>query len=150
GTDAQISTTQDAFEEVKLYTTGTPAEVGHSSGGQLSIVFRSGTNNFHGSAEDRYINKAMIHRNYLEQLPRTNPFSYHETTFLFNGPVVVPKYNGRNRTFWLAGFERHFENAGTNSVRTTVPTAAMYNGDFSFGGQTSPAPLPLYNPFTTR
>jgi hypothetical protein len=151
GTDAQISTTQDAFEEVKLYTTGAPAEVGHSSGGQMSIVFRSGTNSLHGSVENRFIGKSMIHRNYLEQLPRTNPFAYHETTLLFHGPIVLPKiYDGHNRTFWLAGFERHFENAGTNSVRTTVPTAAMYNGDFSFGGQSSPAPLPIFNPFTTR
>ena len=41
GTDAQISTTQDAFEEVKLYTTGAPAELGHSAGGLMSpIAFR--------------------------------------------------------------------------------------------------------------
>lgn len=151
GTDAQISTTQDAFEEVKLYTTGAPAELGHSAGGLMSIVFKSGTNQFHGSAENRYINKQMIHRNYLEQLPRTNPFTYHETTFLFTGPVLLPKlYKGRDKTFWLAGWERHYENAGTSSARTTVPSAAMLNGDFSFGGQTAPRPLPVYNPFTTR
>ena len=35
GTDTQISTTADAFEEVKVYTTGTPAEFGHSAGGQI-------------------------------------------------------------------------------------------------------------------
>jgi hypothetical protein len=151
GTDAQISTTQDAFEEVKLYTTGVPAELGHSSGGLMSIVFKSGTNQLHGSFEDRYINKAMIHRAYLDQLPRSNPFTYHETTALVSGPLRIPKiYNGHDRTFFLAGFERHFENSGTNSVRTTVPSEAMYNGDFSFGGQTGPAPLPIYNPFTTR
>src|SRR5207253_8242409 len=80
-----------------------------------------------------------------------NPFTYHETTLLFTGPLKLPKlYSGRDRTFWLAGFERHFENSGTNSVQTTVPSEAMYNGDFSFGGQTSPAPLTIYNPFTTR
>jgi len=151
GTNEQISTTQDAFQEVKVYTTGTPAEFGHSAGGLMSVVFKSGGNDFHGSAENRYINKAMIHRNYLEQLPRTNPFTYHETTFLFTGPVLIPKlYNGRNKTFWLAGWERHFEKAGTSSARTTVPTPEMYNGDFSFGGQRNPAPLPLYNPFSTR
>src|ERR1043166_1782834 len=151
GTDAQISTTQDAFQEVKLYTTGSPAELGHSSGGLMSIVFKSGTNQLHGSVEDRFIGKSMIHRNYLEQLDRSNPFAYHETTFLFSGPLNLPKlYHGSDKTFWLAGFERHFENSGTNSVRTTVPTAEMYNGDFSFGGQATPKPLPLYNPFTTR
>jgi len=35
-------------------------------------------------------------------------------------------------------------------VRTTVPTAEMYNGDFSFGGQTSPWHFPIHNPFATR
>lgn len=150
GTDAQISTTQDAFEEVKLYTTGSPAELGHNAGGLMSIVFKSGTNQFHGSAENRYINRSMIHRSYLEQLPRTNPFTYHETTLLFHGPVLLPKlYKGRDKTFWLAGWERHFENAGTSSMRTTVPTAAMLGGDFSFAGQ-SVRPLPIFNPFTTR
>ena len=151
GTNEQISTTQDAFQEVKVYTTGTPAEFGHSAGGLMSVVFKSGGNEFHGSAEDRYINKAMIHRHYLEQLPRTNPFAYHETSLLFTGPVLIPKiYNGRNKTFWLAGWERHFENAGASSVRNTVPTPAMYAGDFSFGGQRTPVPLPIYNPYTTR
>lgn len=151
GTNEQISTTQDAFEEVKIHTTGTPAEYGHAAGGLMSIVFRSGTNQFHGSAEDRMIGKSMIHRNYLEQLPRTNPFAYHETTFLFSGPVVLPKlYHGQNKTFWLAGWEQHFENAGTSSARTNVPTDAMYNGDFSFGGQSSPKPLQIYNPYSSR
>jgi hypothetical protein len=104
GTNEQISTTQDAFEEVKIHTTGTPAEIGHAAGGLLSIVFRSGTNQFHGSAEVRHIDKAMVHRAYLEQLPRTNPFTFYDTAFLFTGPVVIPKaYHGKDKTFWLAG-----------------------------------------------
>ena len=151
GTNEQISTTQDAFEEVKIHTTGTPAEIGHAAGGLLSIVFRSGTNQFHGSAEVRHIDKAMVHRAYLEQLPRTNPFTFYDTAFLFTGPVVIPKaYHGKDKTFWLVGWEQHFENAGTAGARTAVPTAGMLGGDFSFGGQTSPRPLPIYNPFTTR
>lgn len=151
GTNEQISTTQDAFEEVKIHTTGTPAEYGHAAGGLMSIVFKSGANQFHGSAEDRHIAKPMIHRAYLEQLPRTNPFAYDETTFLFSGPVILPKlYKGTNKTFWLVGWEQHRENAGTAGARTNVPTDAMYNGDFSFGGQTTPKVLPIYNPYSTR
>lgn len=151
GTDTQISTTTDAFEEVKVFTTGTPAEFGHSGGGMMSVVFKSGTNELHGSAEDRYLGKDMIHRSYLEQLEPTNPFQYHEATALLSGPVMLPKiYNGKNRTFWLFGWEKHIEIGGTASAVTTVPTQAMYNGDFSFGGQTSPKVYPIYNPFTTR
>jgi hypothetical protein len=151
GTDDQISTTQDAFEEVKVHTTGVPAEYGHAAGGLMSIVFRSGANQLHGLVEDRFIGKNMIHRSYLEQLQPTNPFRYHETSALGSGPVVLPKlYSGRDKTFWLFGFAKHNENGGTSSARTTVPSAEMLNGDFSFGGQTAPRPLPIYNPFTTR
>src|SRR5262249_57176676 len=121
-------TTKDACQEVKLYTTGAPAELGHSAGGLMSIVFRSGTNQLHGSAEDRFIGRPMIHRSYLEQLDRTNPFAYHETTLLFSGPLSLPKvYHGRDKTFWPARFERHDENSRTNSVRTTVPTTQTYH-----------------------
>jgi hypothetical protein len=150
-TDDQLSSTQDAFEEVKVHTTGVPAEYGHAAGGLMSIVFKSGANQFHGSGEDRFIGQTMIHRSYLEQSRSTNPFSYHETSFLGSGPLLLPKlYSGRDRTFWLFGWERHREIGGTTAARTTVPTPEMYNGDFSFGGQTSPRPLPLYSPFTTR
>ena len=152
GTNEQISTTQDAFEEVKVHTTGTPAEYGHSAGGLMSIVFKSGANQFHGSAENRHIGQTMVHRNYLEQLPRTNPFTYHETSFLFSGPIIIPKiYDGKNRTFWLSGWEQHYENAGTSSARTSVPTAEMYDGDFSFKGNPTGTPArTIYNPYTTR
>ncbi len=151
GPNEQVSPTQDAFEEVKIHTTGMPAEYGHSAGGLMSMVMKSGTNDYHLVAENRHINKSMIHRNYLEQLPRTNPFQYNESTGLFSGVVKFPKlYNGKDKTFFLLGIARHGEVAGTSSARTTVPTGAMLVGDFSFGGQTSPRPLPIYNPFTTR
>ena len=57
GTDTQLSGAVDAFQEIKVYTTGTPAEIGHSAGGLEAVVYRSGTNQFHGSAEDQYIGK---------------------------------------------------------------------------------------------
>ena len=149
GTDTQLSGAVDAFQEVKVYTTGTPAEVGHSAGGLEAVAYRSGTNQFHGSAEDQYIGKALIHRSVLEQVRSPNPFDYHEMSALGSGPVLLPKYNGRNKTFWLFGFQRHQELGATANSQTTVPTADMMNGDFSFGGQTSPKVLPIYNPFST-
>jgi len=101
-TNQVTSTTIDALQEVKLFTTGMPAEFGHSAGGLLSTVFKTGTNRWHGSAEDRYIKKELIHRTRLEQLPRNNPFTYHELSATMSGPVYIPKvYNGKDKTFWL-------------------------------------------------
>src|SRR3982751_6807522 len=130
-TNQVTSTTIDALEEVKLFTTGMPAEFGHSSGGLLSTVFKTGTNSWHGSAEDRYINKAFIHRTRLEQLPRVNPFTYHELSATMSGPVYIPKiYNGKNKTFWLFGFQRHHEKGGETATNA-VPSADMLAGNFA-------------------
>jgi len=150
GTDTQLSGAVDAFQEVKVYTTGTPAEFGHSAGGLESVSTARAPTSFHGSAEDQYIDKVLIHRSYLEQTRSPNPFAYHEWSALASGPVLLPKYNGRDKTFWLFGFQRHQELGATANSQTTVPNADMYNGDFSFNGQTSPKPLIIYNPFTTR
>ena len=57
----------------------------------MSVVFKSGTNQFHGSGEDRFIGKSMIHRSYLEQARATSPFSYHETSFLCNRTGPAPE-----------------------------------------------------------
>jgi hypothetical protein len=147
GPNEQVSPTQDAFEEVKIHTTGMPAEYGHSAGGLMSMVMRSGTNQLHGVLEARYISKNQIHRNYLEQLARDNPFRYREDTGMLHGPVYLPKlYNGKDKTFFLFGYAKHNEIAGLSSARATVPSMEMRNGDFSMGG----IGLQIYNPFTTR
>ena len=129
-TNQVTSTTIDALQEVKLFTTGMPAEFGHSAGGLLSTVFKSGTNQWHGSAEDRYIKKDLIHRTYLEQLPRNNPFTYHELSATMSGPVYIPKiYNGKDKTFWLFGFQRHHEKGGETATNA-VPSAGDAGGQF--------------------
>jgi len=145
-TNQVTSTTIDALQEVKLWTTGMPAEFGHSAGGLLSTVFKSGTNQFHGSMEDRYIQKALIHRNRLEQLPRNNPFTYHEMSATAGGPFYIPKiYNGTDKTFWFFGFQRHHEKA-SETFTGAVPSAEMLAGDFSFNGLGNP----IYDPDSAR
>lgn len=143
-TNQVMSTTIDALQEVKLFTTGMPAEFGHSAGGLLSTVFKSGTNSFHGSAEDRYIQKSLVHRTYLEQLPRNNPFAYHELSATLGGPVYLPKlYNGKDKTFWFFGFQRHHEKGGETAT-LGVPSPEMLAGNFNFGGLN-----PIFDPATT-
>lgn len=145
-TNQVVSTTIDAFQEVKVWTTGMPAEFGHSAGGLLSVVYKSGANEFHGSAEDRYIQKALIHRHRLEQLPRNNPFTYHELSAVLSGPIYLPKlYSGKDRTFWLFGYQRHHEKASETFINN-VPSPEMLAGDFSFGGVGNP----IYDPASTR
>ena len=130
-TNRVVSSSIDAIAEAKAYATGMPAEFGHTAGGALSIVFRSGTNQLHGSLEDRYLNNTLLHRDYFDtQLPP--PETYHELSAVVSGPVYIPKiYNGKDKTFWLFGYARHHEKTSETFIGD-VPSPGMLNGDFNF------------------
>jgi len=146
-TDQMVQTSTEALEEVKVATSGMSAEIGHSAGGGMSLVFKSGTNQFHGSFDERLIQSKLVQRDYLQAARDNTPTMYDWFDGSFSGPVHLPKlYNGKNRTFFLGTFGAFLQSGGQPVVFRAVPTDAMYNGDFSFGGQG----LPIYNPFTTR
>ena len=130
-------TSLDSIQEFKVWTNGLPAEFGHASGGLMSVSFRSGTNQFHGSVEDRYLNTDLMHRHYFEQT--RGPINYHEMGASGSGPIV------RNKTFFYAGFQMHKESLMEGFIGT-VPSKQMIDGNFDFGAGTNP----LYNPFSTR
>ncbi len=141
----------DAMEEVKVLTTGTSAEYGHSAGGSMKMVYKSGTNQLHVTFEDRYLNGKWVHRNYITQNPLSAqaPWSYHTFDLVAHGPVVIPKiYDGRNKTFWLSDYAINHERTINYRV-TTVPTPEMLGGDFSFKDAPGGG-LPIYNPRSTR
>ncbi len=148
--DGVIQGSTDAMEEVRVLTTGVSAEYGHSAGGSMKMVYKSGTNQLHASFEDRYLNGKWVHRHFLEQIQRPNvPWAYQTFDLVAHGPVVIPKlYDGRNKTFWLSDYAINHER--TINVRVaTVPTPEMLNGDFSFK-EAPGGGLPIYNPFSTR
>jgi len=147
GESESIQGSQEALEEMKVTTSGLPAEYGHSAGGVMNLVYKSGTNQLHGSFDARVINQTLIHRDYFTAAPFTNPFWYRMIDGAVSGPLYLPTlYNGKNRTFFLFAYGGHFQQGKAGTSVATVPTDAMYNGDFSFGGQG----LPIYDPFTTR
>jgi hypothetical protein len=131
GTNRVVTSSIDAVSEVKAYATGMPAEFGHTAGGALSVVFRSGTNQFHGSLEDRYMNNVLLHRDYFDII-KNPPEAYHELSGILSGPVWFPKiYNGKDKTFWLFGYSRHHEKASETFIGD-VPTPEMLAGNFNF------------------
>jgi hypothetical protein len=142
GTGNNLSSVEHNMEEIKVLTTTLPAEYGHSGGGLMSITFKSGTNQLHGLAEERYMAQPMIHRNWQDANRPNNVFGFHLMSANISGPIVLPKiYDGRNKTFFLWGFQRHHEKASENND-VDVPSPAMLAGDFSFGGIGDP----IYDP----
>ena len=150
-----IKPIQNAVEEVKVLTTVLPAEYGHSGGGVISVVKKSGTNELHGLASMYGRTRRMQHRLFFDRtrLSQPQPGAPDGLTNFFmlpdgniSGPVVIPKlYNGRNKTFFFFGYQKLIEKKNANDFGT-VPTPDMKNGDFSFNGLGNQ----IYDPATTR
>src|SRR5690606_25256801 len=59
-----------------------------------------------------------------------NPQSSDQFGVQFDGPVTLPGYDGRNRTFFMAAFEGIRQEAQSSPI-ISVPTDRMRRGDFS-------------------
>src|SRR5262249_18418852 len=133
-TDTILST----IEEAKVITTVPSAEYGHSAGGAIVIVKKSGTNSLHGGGGTLFREGPMQHRRFMQ--PPTfeqtgNSLHFYQPDFNISGPVLIPKiYNGRNKTFFMFAGQYLMERQG-EQISWTVPTAAELSGDFSYGGR---------------
>lgn len=144
----------DIVQEFKVQTATFDASFGQTEGGVTNISIKSGTNDFHGTAyynkmiPSLFANDFFVNMNGVER----PDFTYNRYGGSLGGPVWIPKiYNGKNRTFFMYGYEGIKEDRPRNNGVPTVPTAAMKNGDFSEllrlpNGQQ----YQLYNPFSAR
>jgi Carboxypeptidase regulatory-like domain/TonB-dependent Receptor Plug Domain len=149
-----IKPVMNSVDEVKVLTGTLPAEYGHSTGGVITTVKKSGTNDFHGAVSDYGRTRIMTHREYFNLYttaqpqpgnPNGVPAFYMQPDGNGGGPLVIPKiYNGRNKTFWYSGYNKLIEKK-TQAYTSVTPTPAELQGDFTFGG----AGQPLYDPATT-
>jgi hypothetical protein len=123
----------DILSEMKIQTAAFDASVGQTEGGVVSLMLKSGTNQFHGTA---YYNKLAPELNANLFFANRNgqpmaDFDYNRWGTSATGPVIIPKlYNGRNRTFYMYGYEGIVETRPRGSV-LTVPTDRQKTGDFS-------------------
>jgi hypothetical protein len=124
----------EAIQEVKVISTTYSAQYGHTSGGFIEYTSKSGTNNYHGSAyyylADDALNKNSI---FAERTGRPKtPINNNNPGFTLGGPVVLPGYNGRNRTFFFTNFDYTRIRSGTVAgFGNTTPIDAFKAGDFS-------------------
>jgi hypothetical protein len=102
----------DDMQEFKLQTSTYTAEFGRTDGGQLAIVSRSGTNEFHGSVFDYFRNEALDANDWFANaagLPRA-ALRQNDFGAVFGGPIL------KDRTFFFFSYE---------GLRATQPTTAI-------------------------
>jgi Carboxypeptidase regulatory-like domain/TonB dependent receptor len=135
----------DAISEFRVLQNNYSAEYGRGSGTIVSIVSKTGTNEFHGSAFEFLRNDKLNARNFFA--PNVAPFRRNEFGVTFGGPIWLPKiYTGKNKTFFFfeyAGFRQRL----ATPVVISVPTAAERQGIVSIT-PTSAAPYTLQVPVT--
>jgi hypothetical protein len=135
-TDAIENSTQnlptpDALGEFRALTDSYGAEYGRAGGGVILAVTKSGTNQFHGSAWEYLRNDAFDAATKFTPAGTPKPMLRQDQFGGdFGGPVILPKYNGKNRTFFFVAYEGLRIHTQSLTI-TYVPTAAERNGDFS-------------------
>jgi len=133
----------DAIQEISYQTSNYAPEFGQGGGMVVNMTMKSGTNQYHGSAFEYFVN---------EDLNAGYPFSIsggpgsipggsggkfrpryrrHDWGGTLGGPIIIPKlYNGKDKTFFQWSYE-HFEYNQLFTFNDTVPTPAYRAGDFS-------------------
>lgn len=142
--------TEDSVKEVSIRPFDTDASFGHTIGGVINQVTKSGTNNLHGTLyEFGQISGIDANTYFNDRSHKPLPvFHYNQYGLTVGGPVWIPRvYNGRNKLFFFFAWEG-LKDSSPNTQLMTVPTAAEKAGNFA---QTLAADSSnqLYNPFTS-
>src|ERR1043166_7045151 len=127
--------TTDATQEFKVQTATYDAQFGNTEGGVTSIVTKSGTNQFHGTAYYWIEPGGWAANDFFGNANRqARPYTFsNRPGFTIGGPALIPKvYNGKNKTFFFFSYESINDSRPRFDANNIwAPTAALKNGDFS-------------------
>ena len=136
-----LSPSPDTVQEFKVQTGSYSAEMGGAGGGQINIVTRSGTSQFHGTAYEFLRNGALDAHSFNSM--GNNHLVQNNFGASLGGPIA-------HKTFFFVNYEG-FRHIMAETMTDTLPTAAEVMGDFSQSGKniydpTSSQPNPAFDP----
>ena len=124
----------DSVAEFRLLTSNYSAEYGRNGGGIISVVTKSGTNRFHGSAFEFLRNTSFNANNYfniVSGLPRDD-LKRNQFGGTIGGPIL------KDRLFFFAAYQGQRQILNQPVFNNTVFTPEQLGGDFSNGGDPDP------------
>ncbi len=150
----------DAVQELKILTSNYQAEFGRNSGGTISLVTKSGTQDFHGTAAWNHRNEGFNANSWVNNrngrkadgtpVSQISPYRFNVETYSIGGPVFIPHLfnTKRNRLFffWSQEYTGQFVNGGVQNKYT--PTALERQGDFSQSLQNNGSLIVITDPTT--
>ena len=128
-----LRSTRDSVEEFRVVTTNANADSGRSSGSQVSLVTRSGTNGYHGSAYEYYRPTNTVANDWFNKQaelgsddPNTPPKFLRNT---FGGSVGAPIW--KDKLFYFVAYEGQ-RTAEDQQVTQEVPMAGFVAGNLTY------------------
>jgi hypothetical protein len=128
-----LRSTLDSVQEFRVTTTNANADAGRSSGGQVSMVTKSGTNAFHGSVYEYNRNTFTVANDWFNKEAQVSqgypniPGKLIRNTFggALGGPIK------KDKLFFFGNYEGQ-RTAENKQVTRTVPTASFQNGEVKY------------------
>lgn len=147
--------TPDVIAEVKVETSNFNAEYGGAGGGNVQLISKSGTSQFHGDLFTYIRNEAWEANDFFNVLTGSpKPVDrFMDFGGTFGGPIFWPgRFNReKNKLFFFIGQEYVPVNGPAGGLSNlTMPTAAQRNGDFSQTTTPDGTPVPILDPFSNH
>ena len=129
GPTGVLPTPADSVEEFKVGTTNQTADFNSSSGAQVQVVTKRGTNAWHGTAYEYYLDNNFSantwqNNNVNPKIPLPS-FHYNRFGGAVGGPIL-PKLLG-GKTYFFANYQG-FRWPNSQTIEKTVPSAALHLG----------------------
>jgi hypothetical protein len=145
-----VTVSQDSMAEFKILTGTYQAEYGRNAGAQISLVTRSGTDQFHGSGYFYHRHDDLNANTFLNNvrgLPR-NLFRFNDPGYTIGGPVYIPKllHATKDKLFFFFSQEYQRQLQPNTAKNVTVPTGPERKGDFSQSVDNNGKPLTIKDP----
>ena len=129
-----LPTPIDSVEEVKVNTANQTSDFNNSSGSEVEVVTKRGTNNWHGTAYEYYLDNNFSGNTWDNNLSGTPVPSYHFNRFGgAGGGPIIPKQILGGKTYFFGNYEG-FRYPQSATFEATVPSANLRNGIVNLGG----------------
>src|SRR6266849_3381583 len=137
--DFQMS--PDMVQEVKVLTSSYDAQYGSSTSGQITMISKGGTSEYHGAAFEYARNAALNSKQW--GAPKASHDNEHNFGANVGGPIKIPwLYHGtsKHHSFFYFNWESYHQAGGSNSPTLSIPSVKERGGNFTDWG------LPIYAP----
>jgi hypothetical protein len=147
-----VTLNPDAIQEVKVLTSNYQAEFGKAAGGQVALVSKSGSNQWHGNGRFFHRHEGLNANEWFNKKAQLDPangtphndpklYRYNDVGYQIGGPIRKDKLFA----FWSQEFYRQLIPSG-GTIQFYTPTQLERQGDFSQSIDANGEPVVISGP----